>query len=467
MNFALIGPTGAGKGTVATTLSKELDLEHLSTGDLFRENLGAKTALGLLARKYMDRGELVPDEVVEAMIEERVRKGQPGRGVLFDGFPRTEYQAKFLDELFGQLNQRLGGALLLNISDAELLQRLRGRLVCRLCQTPFHASIRPPSKQGICDACGGELMRRHDDDPDLVLARVGVFRRSVGSVMEFYRQSGRLAIVDVSGSSDEVHQAVLAAIGRLRRPESSSPGAAPILRLPDWHRPLELPLAEAAHAGLGLVLLGGPGSGKGTQAETLSRELGLPHVATGDLFRENLRQLTDLGKLAKTYMDRGELVPDEITEAMVKERLARPDTEVGFILDGFPRTLPQAEALKDIMTQLRRRLVGVLCINVSDNEIVHRLSGRLICRQCQAPYHLQFKPPRQPGHCDTCSGELYQRDDDNPTTVRARLKTFHAQTEPLIEYYRRAGLLGEINGEGGVKAVTALTLNVAQNLKNR
>ncbi len=174
---------------------------------------------------------------------------------------------------------------------------------------------------------------------------------------------------------------------------------------------------------------------------------------TGDLFRENLRQQTELGKLAKAYMDRGELVPDDITEAMVQARLARSDVRHGFLLDGFPRTLPQAEALEEMIVHLRRRLAGVLYLNVSDEELVQRLSGRLICRQCQAPYHRKFKPPRKDGACDSCAGELYQRDDDNPATVRARLKTFHAQTEPLTAYYEQAASLRTIRGEGDVRDV--------------
>ncbi len=221
---------------------------------------------------------------------------------------------------------------------------------------------------------------------------------------------------------------------------------------------------NSAHRSLDLVLLGGPGSGKGTQAEQLSKQLNLPHLATGDLFRDNLKIDTELGKLAKTYMNRGELVPDDVTKSMVEDRLARPDTRNGFILDGFPRTMPQAQALMEMMANLQRRISGVLYINVSDEAIVGRLSARMICRNCQMPYHLQFKPPQKSGVCDSCGGELYQRDDDNPDTVRARLKTYHNQTAPLIGYYERAGLLHEIAGEGEVAQVVERTLAVARRL---
>jgi adenylate kinase len=222
-----------------------------------------------------------------------------------------------------------------------------------------------------------------------------------------------------------------------------------------------------ADPGLGLVLLGGPGSGKGTQAERLSAHFHLPHIATGDLFRDNLQHGTELGRLARSYMDRGELVPDDVTDAIVLDRVSNPDTRDGFILDGFPRTLQQAHALTEMLAQLGRRVAGVLYIRVSDEQIEGRLTSRLTCRSCQAPYHAQFKPPIRSGICDGCGGALYQRDDDNAVAVRARLATFHTQTEPLIDYYTRAGLLVEIMGEGDVAQVAARTLAAADDIRRR
>ncbi|OQY48066.1 MAG: adenylate kinase [Anaerolineaceae bacterium 4572_78] len=223
-------------------------------------------------------------------------------------------------------------------------------------------------------------------------------------------------------------------------------------------------MSNQTNSGLDLVLLGAPGSGKGTQAKQLSQQLELQHVATGDLFRENLKNNTELGQLAKTFMDKGELVPDDVTQKMVKERLSRPDISNGFILDGFPRTLPQAEALTEILKGLDRKLKGVLYINVSDEEIVQRLSGRLICRSCQTPFHLEFNPPAKEGECDSCGGELYQRDDDNPKTVHNRLDTYHKQTSPLINYYKTMGVLAEIKGEGDMDAITDEMMKVVRKL---
>jgi len=215
---------------------------------------------------------------------------------------------------------------------------------------------------------------------------------------------------------------------------------------------------------LNIVLLGAPGSGKGTQAEKLCRAFDVPHVATGDLFRENLRNETDLGKLARSYMERGDLVPDDVTVAMVKERLSRPDTANGFVTDGFPRNRFQAEAFTEMLQIMGRLLRGVIYFKVSDQEIITRLSGRLICRNCQTPYHLTFNPPTQEGVCDACGGELYQRADDRPETVKVRLETYRRQTAPLIDYYKSAGVLVEVDGEGDLSAVTERMLAAARSL---
>lgn len=202
-----------------------------------------------------------------------------------------------------------------------------------------------------------------------------------------------------------------------------------------------------------IVLLGAPGAGKGTQARLLNDALGLAHVASGDLFREHLGKQTELGLLAKGYMNRGELVPDDVTIRMVIDRVSRPDCASGVILDGFPRTVAQADALDGGLADQGYRVSIVPYISVGEEALVERLSGRWICRQCQATYHTLFSPPKQVGVCDACGGELYQRSDDTPETVRNRLQVYFQQTLPLIDYYRRSGVLTEIDGEQEVEAV--------------
>lgn len=204
---------------------------------------------------------------------------------------------------------------------------------------------------------------------------------------------------------------------------------------------------------MNLVLLGGPGSGKGTQAEKIQNQFGVVHLSTGELFRENVKNQTELGTLAKSFMDKGNLVPDEVTVGMVRERMKDPETKAGVLFDGFPRTIAQAKALDDLMSQLGREINLVLNLSVSDEEIVQRLSGRLICKKCELPFHKEFNP-FQTCPYEKCEGEhLYQRDDDKPETVRARLRVFQEQTAPLIDYYSSQGKLVTVPGEGGVNEV--------------
>jgi adenylate kinase len=216
-----------------------------------------------------------------------------------------------------------------------------------------------------------------------------------------------------------------------------------------------------------LVLLGAPGSGKGTQADHLRRELGLTHVASGDLFRDQLQRKTALGVQASEYMARGALVPDAITIAMLRERVSQPGTERGVMFDGFPRTMEQAIALNEMMVSLGRQIDAVLYVEVPDDELVGRLSGRLICRECQVPFHRTANPFRACPH-GRCAGEhLYQRTDDAPETVRARLVTFQRQTAPVIDYYSLIKLLVTIPGHGPVEDVKRTALQAIRRLGSR
>ncbi|WDZ91677.1 adenylate kinase [Nocardiopsis sp. HUAS JQ3] len=203
------------------------------------------------------------------------------------------------------------------------------------------------------------------------------------------------------------------------------------------------------------VLVGPPGAGKGTQAQILASELSIPKVSTGDIFRANVSGKTDLGKKAKEYMDRGDLVPDEVTNAMVKDRLAKEDAAEGFLLDGFPRNVPQAETLKGILADLDTTLDVVLELRVDEEEVVKRLSGRRSCPECGQVYHVEYDAPKIAGRCDNEGAELYQRDDDREETIRHRLEVYREQTAPLVQFYEAEGLLATIAATGTVDEVTA------------
>lgn len=211
-----------------------------------------------------------------------------------------------------------------------------------------------------------------------------------------------------------------------------------------------------------IVLLGPPGAGKGTQAQIISKTLSIPHVSSGDIFRENLKNQTDLGKLAQTFMDRGALVPDDVTIAMIQERLSRPDCSNGALLDGFPRTPTQAKALDEILSENKQKIDCVPYINVPGEVLIERLGGRWTCPKCGFVYHEKFNPPTNPGICDKDQSELYQRSDDKADTVKKRIDVYWDQTSPLIEYYRMNGTLAEIDGTQPIEIVSSQMLETIQ-----
>jgi adenylate kinase len=213
-----------------------------------------------------------------------------------------------------------------------------------------------------------------------------------------------------------------------------------------------------------VILLGAPGAGKGTQADILQQRIGLVHISSGDLFRENISKQTDLGKLAKAYMDKGELVPDDVTVRMVLDRIGRPDCARGVVFDGFPRTEAQAKALSAALMEQGMKVNGAVLVNVRDQVLIERLSARWICPTDGAVYNMLSNPPRDNGHCDKDGSVLEQRNDDKPETVRRRLNVYHTQTKPLIDYYRAEGLLYEVDGERQIEQVQADLAKILEKL---
>lgn len=208
-----------------------------------------------------------------------------------------------------------------------------------------------------------------------------------------------------------------------------------------------------------LVLLGPPGAGKGTQAANIINKYQIPHISTGDIFRKNIKEGTELGKKAKEYMDKGLLVPDEIVVAIVKDRLTEDDCKNGFLLDGFPRTVAQADALDAELKEMGVALDKVINIDVSKENLIERAVGRRICKECGQTYHIKFNPPKVENKCDICGGELYQRKDDTIETVTKRIEVYLEQTKPLIDYYKNKGILVDINGEQSIEKVFADIVN--------
>jgi adenylate kinase len=213
-----------------------------------------------------------------------------------------------------------------------------------------------------------------------------------------------------------------------------------------------------------IVLFGPPGAGKGTQAKFLSEEFNIPHISTGDILRENVKKGTALGIKARSYMDKGELVPDQLLNDLVRSRLEEPDTKKGFLLDGYPRTIPQAKALDEIMDDLNRKLSAVVNIDVGTGALVKRLSGRRICRSCGASYHVSFNPPKVKDTCDMCAGELYQRADDTEEAIKNRLAVYKKQTQPVLDYYKKKGVLIDIDGDREIEEVKADVIKALEKL---
>ncbi len=202
-----------------------------------------------------------------------------------------------------------------------------------------------------------------------------------------------------------------------------------------------------------IIMLGAPGAGKGTQAKMIAEKYSIPHVSTGDIFRANIKNGTELGKQAKEYMDAGKLVPDELTVKILLDRVAQDDCKDGYVLDGFPRTIPQAEVLEDALNKLGDKIDYAINVDVPDENIVRRMSGRRACLKCGATYHIEHIPPKQEGICDTCGSELVLRDDDKPETVLNRLKVYHEQTQPLIDFYTERNVLKSVDGTRDMKEV--------------
>ncbi len=439
MNIAIIGPSYAGKTTCARQVAKEFGLMRFSLGRKIQHYITEQKALGLLARPYALRGNLVPDELGNAILEENIRKNTEVRGFVFDGFPCTLYQAVYMIDLLREAGMKLDGVVFMKMSP----------------DMTFERAIKNPPKDELLPVTQESLA-----------TRVNSFKSTAESVLRLFAHSTAFMVVDGAGDPlEDAYPKIRQFIKDIEDGKFVSRSVEELDKeIDQFLAGYQMTEKTPTNKPMNLVLMGPPGCGKGTHSEMLCKMLQIPAVSTGNLFREHLKNKTALGAIAGAFISQGRLVPDDVTAAMVKKRVNDSDAMHGFILDGFPRTVPQANALDAILTVSSRALDGVIYINVPDAEIIQRLSGRRFCPKCQRTYHVIFNKPKKEGCCDYDGEALITRADDNEATVKARLEGYRKQTLPVIELYRQRGILVEVNGMGSVDEVEERMIQGCQSL---
>eukprot|EP00294_Goniomonas_avonlea_P007931 CAMPEP_0114561394 /NCGR_PEP_ID=MMETSP0114-20121206/11980_1 /TAXON_ID=31324 /ORGANISM="Goniomonas sp, Strain m" /LENGTH=750 /DNA_ID=CAMNT_0001747025 /DNA_START=44 /DNA_END=2296 /DNA_ORIENTATION=- len=439
VNIILLGPPGCGKGTQAQRLTEHRGLVQLSTGDMLRAAVKAGTDVGLKAKEVMEAGALVSDDLVIGIINDRIDEPDCKNGFILDGFPRTVDQAIALDALLEVKGMKLTRVIELKVDDALLTARVCGRYTCAKCNQGYHDESLKPQVEGTCDKCGGtEFTRRKDDNEETVMSRLDAFHFQTAPLLPYYADKGVLTSLDGMASMDQVFNEIVAALDKATKAAvKQSPNA------------------------LNLILLGPPGCGKGTQAQQITDKRGLVQLSTGDMLRAAVAAGSSVGLQAKSVMEAGQLVSDDIVIGIISDRIEEPDCKNGFILDGFPRTVEQAQALDALLEKKGLKLHVVIEMKVDDAVLSARVCGRYTCAKCNQGYHDESLKPKVEGTCDKCgSTEFTRRKDDNAETVTSRLSAFHAQTAPLLPYYRQKGILRSVNGLAPITEVTAAVSNI-------
>mmetsp|Transcript_299 Transcript_299/g.640 ORF Transcript_299/g.640 Transcript_299/m.640 type:complete len:451 (+) Transcript_299:142-1494(+) len=398
----IAGPPASGKGTQCEKIRERYGLVHVSTGDILRENVKQETALGKEAKQYMDRGELVPDSLLIKLVKDRLGEADiRSKGCLLDGFPRTGEQAKAMKEA----GMTAAAFLLIDVPDAVLVERGVGRRLDPETGDIFHLKFKPPPMDIL-----SRLIHRSDDQEEKIMTRLKAYHDQINGILPFFEN---VMNIDGNNAPDDVFRSIT---GKLDNKLTNQIVV-----------PMRTGATSTASKSPIVIISGPPASGKGTQCELIKEKFGYVHISTGDILRDNVKKETELGKKAKTYMDSGALVPDDLLIDLVKNRLQEQDIkEHGCLLDGFPRTPAQAKAMKDAGLEANIFLL----VEVPDDVLVERGVGRRLDPDTGDIFHLKFKPPP-----DSILARLVHRSDDHEDKIRARLEAYHSQIEGILGYF--------------------------------
>lgn len=438
----LFGPPGAGKGTHAPNITAKFGTPQLSTGDMLREAVAAGTEVGKKADSVMKSGGLVSDDIVMDIIKDRIKQPDCKTGFLLDGFPRTVEQAKMLNECLRVTGERVGTVLALEVPDAELTDRICGRWVHKASGRSYHIkSKRPnslpkgaePTAQNMFDDQTGEpLMQRADDTVEALAKRLQGYHEQTVPILKLYAPQGVVKKVNANRPMAKIT------------------------------RDIDDILSGTAKRTI-MILFGPPGSGKGTHAPKIEDKLGTPQLSTGDMLREAVAAGTEVGRKAKSIMESGGLVSDEIVVGIIKDRIKQPDCSSGFLLDGFPRTVEQAKMLDAMLEETGESVKTVLALEVPDAELTERICGRWVHKASGRSYHVKNKKPKSlpegatPSAANMLDDEtnepLMQRQDDTEAALKKRLEGYHSQTVPILAYYKPAGIVRKVNANQAMDSI--------------
>lgn len=459
----LFGPPGAGKGTQAPKIAEQLKIVHLSTGDMLRAAVAAKSDVGLRAKAAMESGALVTDEIVIGIIRDRIQEQDCGFGFMLDGFPRTMVQAEALDGMLATSGEAVTGVVEFNVPDEALETRICGRWVHKNSGRSYHATYAPamptsmknskdktPTAENMRDDDTGEaLMQRKDDTKEALTKRLASYHKTTIPILDHYGPKKVVFTVNANQAKSKVSQDVACIIPKLGGPQ--------------WRQIV--------------MLFGPPGAGKGTQAPKIAAELQIPHLSTGDMLRAAVEAKTPVGLRAKAAMESGALVTDEIVVGIIRDRIAASDCGFGFILDGFPRTVNQAAALDAMLADgLQETVTSVVEFNVPDDALEVRICGRWIHKPSGRSYHATYAPAmpnslKESGGAacsdnmkDDVTGEqLIQRKDDTKEALTKRLGEYHKMTIPILERYEPCGVVKRIDANQSSKVVWSSIESELQN----